>query len=422
MVTEGPSTNVDEGQAEPIQLRIATAFKPAAPIDQVNFFAGRIQQLRDVLDAIAQSGQHAVIYGERGVGKTSLAAVISEIIRMGKFWALGATCDGTDSFSTIWTKVFEEAELENQLPGIGFSPEPQLLRRTAADLLPNKNSVSPNDVRRALEILARSGDRTVVVFIDEFDRLDDATSRTLFADTVKTLSDHLVGATVVLVGVADNVDELIAEHRSIERALAQIHMPRMSREELTEIVRRGLNFLSMEIEDSALARITGLSQGLPHYTHLLAQSAARAAVDQKRSEIAPQDVDAAIARALDRAQESIISAYHRATLSTRDNLYKQVLLACAMAHVDDLGYFSAGDVRGPLTAIMKRRYDIPAFARHLIALSEPQRGPVLQKSGFARKFRFRFVNPLLQPYVIMRGLADGTIDNNTLDRFSGRAA
>ena len=69
------------------------------------------------------------------------------------------------------------------------------------------------------------------------------------------------------------------------------------------------------------------------------------------------------------------------------------------------------------SAIMKRRYDIPAFARHLNALCEIERGPVLQKRGITRKFRFRFLNPLLEPYVIMRGISSGMLSDMLLDAF-----
>jgi hypothetical protein len=43
---------------------------------------------------------------------------------------------------------------------------------------------------------------------------------------------------------------------------------------------------------------------------------------------------------------------------------------------------------------------------------------VLQKRGPKRRFRFRFRNPLLQPFVIMHGLHDGYIDLEMLERFS----
>ncbi len=311
-------------------------------------------------------------------------------------------------------KVLEEVRMTETVAGLGFRAPLLEIVRSVTELFPLDGPVTPNDVRRVLHLLGSA--QTTAVIVDEFDRLSDIRARTLFADTIKTLSDHLVPATVILVGVADNVDELIAEHHSVERALVQIHMPRMSREELSEIVSRGLRVVDMEITEDALSRITRLSLGLPHYTHLLAQWAARAAVEGHRREVQLPDVDAAIRSALERAQESIINAYHRATFSTRENLYQQVLLACALATKDDLGYFTAPAVRTPLSAIMKKSYDIPAFARHLNALADHERGPILQRAGLARRFRYRFVNPLLQPYVMMRGMASGMLDAETLDR------
>ena len=38
-----------------------------------------------------------------------------------------------------------------------------------------------------------------------------------------------------------------------------------------------------------------------------------------------------------------------------------------------------------------------------------QRGPILSKKGQPRRYRYRFANPLMQPYVTMRGLASGLI-------------
>jgi hypothetical protein len=49
---------------------------------------------------------------------------------------------------------------------------------------------------------------------------------------------------------------------------------------LAEIVTKGMSAATMTIDADAVERITQLSQGLPHYTHLLAQLAGRAAVDE----------------------------------------------------------------------------------------------------------------------------------------------
>jgi hypothetical protein len=64
---------------------------------------------------------------------------------------------------------------------------------------------------------------------------------------------------------------------------------------------------------------------------------------------------------------------------------------------------------------MGRKVEIPTFQRHLKELSEsPKRGCLLQKKGLPRRRRYRFTNPLMQPYVVMRGIAEGAITRDAL--------
>jgi hypothetical protein len=213
----------------------------------------------------------------------------------------------------------------------------------------------------------------------------------------------------VLVGVADSVDELIAEHQSIERALVQIHMPRMSEAELVEIIEKGLAKAGMSIDPDIKKGIASLSQGLPPCTHLLARHAAIVAVDDDRIEITQPDLTQAVVDAVANQQQSIVNAYEKATHSPRENLYKVVLLACALAKTNELGYFSAVDVREPMRNITHKDYDLPAFSQHLNAFCEGSRGPILQKIGVRRRFRFRFINPLIEQFVVLKGISDGMI-------------
>jgi hypothetical protein len=89
------------------------------------------------------------------------------------------------------------------------------------------------------------------------------------------------------------------------------------------------------------------------------------------------------------------------------------LLACALAKTDELGYFAAGDIRSPMREIMGKPYEIPAFSKHLHDLSLT-RGPILQRTGVPKRYRFRFANPLMQPFIIMQGLDSGMIDYDRL--------
>src|SRR6266478_5709690 len=396
-------------ERQKLGIEAGRVFSPAAPIDEKDLFAGRIKQLRRVIDVVNQRGQHAIIFGERGVGKTSLANVISSYLSSIPTFPILAphvNCDGTDDFTRLWKKILSQIELSSQAKQAGFISVAKIATTNLSDTLPAK--VTPEDIRKALTAVSQYA--MLIVIIDEFDRLQGAHIQRVFADTIKSLSDNSVKATIVLVGVADAVSDLIKEHQSVERALVQIRMQRMSTEELREIINKGLGRLGMTIDEDAIKHISLISQGLPHYPHLLGLYASREAIDQNTKTISMSHVQIAVKNALEGAQQTIRTAYHKATTSPRrDNLYADVLLACALAKTDDLGYFAAADVRTPLTKIKKRKFDIPSFSRHLNDFSEEKRGPILKKFGSKHKYRFRFINPLMQPFVTMQGFACGRL-------------
>jgi hypothetical protein len=403
---------MDEAEFLDRTRRVAEAFRPAAPIDRRDLFSGRGPQIADVFSVVAQPGQHAVVYGERGVGKTSLGLVAGQLLTGSNVLTAWATCDASDDFSSVWHKALGEIGFTTTRPAVGFGERVDETVETAAQLL-GPGPVTPHAVREALEQISRQ--HPVAVFLDEFDRFDDRDGRVLFADTIKALSDRVVPATIVLVGVADSVGELIREHRSVERALVQIQMPRMSSSELEEIARRGIDAAGMTIVDRAVARVTALSQGLPHYTHLLTQLAAQAALGERRTDVGVRDVEAAVARAIERAQQSIVESYREAVSGRPGSIYAEVLLACAIAEEDEFGFFAPADVREPLSGILQKPCKPSSFARHLERLSSESQGAVLQRHGPAGATRYRFVNPLLQPYVAMRGLSEGRVRASDLE-------
>jgi Cdc6-like AAA superfamily ATPase len=368
--------------------------------------------MNDLLGVVHQAGQHAAIFGERGVGKTSLAKVM-EAILASEMVAVRVGCDGADSFETVWRKALSQVKVALVRPSFGFTKDEwSVALESASRYLPANEPISPESVRLALRTISQTA--PVVIFLDEFDQLPGNGHLDVFADLIKTLSDDLTNATVVFVGVADNVTELISAHQSIERSLVQIHMPRMVKAELSEIVTRGLREASMAIDDDALDEIASLSHGFPHYTHLLGQLAAMTAAGENREFVSMSDVREAVGSAIERAQQSIRDAYLGATTSPRATLFPQVVLACALTKGDDFGFFAAADLREPMSGIMGRRIEIPTFQKHLRDLSDPKRGSLLQKRGRPRRLRYRFTNPLMQPYVILRGIAEGTIDRSAI--------
>ena len=402
-------------------LRLGEVFTPAAPIDRLSLFAGRDQQRRAVLDAILQRGRHAVIFGERGVGKTSLASVLREYLEeVGQsVIAPRVNCDDGDDYSALWRKAFDDLQFIEHRRGVGFAPQLKAVVRSANDLIGGQEPITPHTVRLLLEQLGAQ--TLLVVIIDEFDRVADRLGIQM-ADTIKMLSDQSVPATLVLVGVGESVSALIDKHESIERALAQVLMPRMSISELQQVVEGGLAEVEMTAQPSARDRIATLSQGLPHYTHLITLAAARHANDADSDTLKIENVSAGVRSAVVNAQETITTTHHRAVMSARsDSLYRRVALACALAQSDELGYFTAGSVRRPMTAIMGRPYEIASFAKHMNEFCGEEHEAILEKIGSRRNYRYRFRNPLLPPYIVMNGITQGLISDEEAAHIQNRS-
>lgn len=374
---------------------LSTIFTPSAPVNRRELFRGRIDQVLQVTSALVEPGRHVVLYGERGVGKTSLANLLTEFLHVplngGSPQTVRFNCNTQDTFRSIWQKAFREMRVEPPAEWADQRPDPDGVRWALAELQPAR-----------------------IIVMDEFDRVEDDDALSLMADTIKSLSDHDSGTKLVIVGVADSLDQLIGEHESVQRAVEEVLMPRMELGEAFDIIDNGLGGLGMTITATARKRIARLAEGLPHYVHLLTLHAARSAVLSNRDTVDAEDVETAVDRAVER--HSLLREYQRAVDSAYpNNLFSRVLAACALADKNRLGYFTAGAVRDPMSKIMEKPYAIPAFAPHLKAFTEVERGSVLRKEGTPRHYTYRFRNPLLQPFAILAALAEGSIPDSYRD-------
>ena len=112
------------------------------------------------------------------------------------------------------------------------------------------------------------------------------------------------------------------------------------------------------------------------------------------------------------AEQMFKDRYRDATRSNQENNFQQSLLACALCRTDDEGYFVANDVVEPYSAIMKDKKRIAHFERHLKRFSSAEGGNILVQKGGERQQTFRFRDPMMQPYVIIRGIQTKMIDAN----------
>jgi Cdc6-like AAA superfamily ATPase len=382
-------------------------FSPSAPVDEAELFAGRAPQLRKVIETVMEKGKHAVLYGERGVGKTSLVkvfrllfpAIVSEV-RL-----IREPLSPDDTFTSIWRKVFKDIEV---------------LTRDGSKVSLSEyydHEITADDVRRELQAAFSSNEIPIIVF-DEFDRASKEVRKET-ANVIKDMSDDAVNVTIIVVGVSDDIGGLLEEHESLRRCFEQVPMPRMSNDELKEIINKRIPRIGMKIDPDALWKIVTLSRGLPSYVHLLGLYSVHDAIDNRRLTITEGNVDAAIRRALEKSQESVRVDYAAAIHTNRkDTLFREVLLACALARTDDRGFFTPNSVVDPLTSILDKPVKIANFQNHLKEFIGKERGAILIRRGKERAYKFRFSDPMMQPYIIMRGVEDGLIPANALDVLS----
>jgi len=376
-------------------------FTPSTPIAIAELFAGRQHQASKVVDAIGERGRHVILFGERGVGKSSMAQIapffIPKSLRTVRHIRVQAFPG--DTFSVVAKRVFANVHIEEDFGegkrayNVGeFYPGEVTIDHFLAEMQFFKESEIP------------------IVVIDEFNEIDDEDTSILIANILKALSDIGSNVTLIIVGVADSIADLFERHQSIERCTEQIMMPRMAVDERRDILDRRLGQLGMSINRPAKWKIINLSKGLPAYVHALGKYAVFSALGRLDIEITESDVDDAITQVLQSAQQTLKDAYELATRSNQARaLFRHVLTACALARVDDAGYFMPAAVRDPYTNILGRPVEIAHFQDSLRDFAE-KRGQILQRTGESRSYRFRFRDPAMQPYVIMRGIRDGLID------------
>jgi hypothetical protein len=146
--------------------------------------------------------------------------------------------------------------------------------------------------------------------------------------------------------------------------------------------------------------------------------ATEAAVQDDRAEVMKGDVERSTKEAVQ--SHSLLRDYQGAIQSPRrNNLFSRVLVSCALAEKNMLGQFFSAAVREPMSRIMGSRYDIPAFAPHLKAFTEFDRGSVLVQEGTARRYTYRFRNPLLQPFAVLTAISEGLIPEDYLQELLG---
>lgn len=388
----------------------AQEFSPGVPIREKDLFAGRAAQILTLLDVVEQAGKHAAVFGDPGVGKTSLATTfaIGSSLIADQVYTVRVNAENDDSFSKLWRRIFKKFAIEFRKNGV-------IYQQTLSDQY--EDSIGPEDVQFELEHM--SANCKPIIVIDEFNQIVDRSVTGEISRLIKNISDFSLNCSIVIVGVAKDVSALIEGHNSITRQLVQVSMPRMHMDELSQLVRDRVTRLGMTVDDDVLWKMCFITRGMPFFAHLLGLHSSRAAILERDLRISDNHLNVGIRSALGEVDQNLRDTYINGTASAKDNtLFQPVLLACALAESDELGRFQQKDVEEPLARLTPgKRYKATTYAFHINEFCEAKRLRILETERAADGARYRFSDPLMQPYVILKGIDSGLIGNEIAESF-----
>lgn len=374
-------------------------FSPSTPIQEKDFFFGRMSQLEKIIEAINEKGQHAILYGERGVGKTSLANTMNKSFT--NVFPVKVTCDRKDSFKSLWESAFEKIQFSKTTSGIGFNAEKMT---EIVDMEEHITTIQNLKTNHIITLLNSFGEDFKLMFIfDEFDNINNEKTRASFADLIKSLSDNNINTTIILVGIADNIESLIGNHQSLERCLKQVKLPRMGKEECEEIIDNGIKKLGLKIDKSVREKIIEFSSGFPHYVHLLCKYGCRELINNERITFSEAYLTIAINKGIDNTSEQLRISYRKAILSSNSSeKWKFLLHACANCNLDEFNSFSISDIVKKYNSLTKSNSKNNNLNYNLNKLATESRGEILAKLGKGMSTRYTFKNPMMRAFIKLK--------------------
>ena len=84
------------------RIKLRSAFTPSQPITDRRMFAGRLDVLTTLIRSIEDQRVHVIMYGERGIGKTSLVHVLTRAAEEARYIVVYCSCGAGSTFDEIF--------------------------------------------------------------------------------------------------------------------------------------------------------------------------------------------------------------------------------------------------------------------------------------------------------------------------------
>jgi hypothetical protein len=320
------------------RIALRDAIGASQPVTDREHFAGRHDILRQLISAVEQQRLHVVIYGERGIGKTSLLHVFADTAREARYTVLYGSCGSDTNFAGLFRafaaripRIYHRSVAPN-------SPE--------AELRDNFDVMLPSGFgpRELADLLSDVAGTRVILILDEYDRVADANFRRDVAELIKNLSDRAARVQLVLAGVAQNLDEILGYAPSVRRNIVGLPMRPMTPNEVNDMIGIAEKAAELEYAEPATQLITIMAGGSPYLVRLLAHHAGIAAIDTRSAVVTEAHATTAVERVLTEWNASLPRRIQNSLSRDEARAQWPMLIAAARAGGSGDGLFTADEV------------------------------------------------------------------------------
>lgn len=405
---------------------VLNAFRPGTAIYLPAQFAGRKSEISTLVDALSIDGSCPVVYGERGLGKSSLALQVERI-------ALGDTellhelglsdrviapentyitfhfscTDDTSSKAKLLQGIINNAEGFTEAAGLSGAVvrtktykkglKLKIYETEVSETFSSAKGYTELSVEEKLEaIIGRILDKhnkRLLFIIDELDRVRDVRG---LASVIKKLSSTDVK--FLLVGVGQSVSSLLVDHISIERQLVQVPVYLMRDEDCRTIVSKAESLLGRQGVDfkfspDTVDRLVEAAGGFPWFIHTLGQAALLAALEGGKKVVTGKEIAKALrSLGMRRFQQQFYDTYE---MAVGDSRKREIVLRL---------FAKWGKFSIPTSDIypMAKYLGVRNPSQFTKQLTTYKRGRVLVRPPYAPSRVFRFTNAMFKQYVNLK--------------------
>jgi hypothetical protein len=252
--------------------------------------------------SLREPGKQIVVYGETGVGKTSLVehacrSLDSDWVAVQCSTDLEAVLKEALATAGITEERFEEIERTSGRAGVKATLGFLFSGWQREDVDTRRRLSYPVSIETTARVsLDAAGIR--ILFLDSFENADpgDPKSSELRAGISRLLKTFASEGKVkvVVAGIPRHAEPLLDLDPAAARRAVEIVVPRMTDDALAGVIRAGADLLGLPFEDECVRAIVRVSQGLPSLTHEFALNAASAARIQEATSVRLEHLEGVI--------------------------------------------------------------------------------------------------------------------------------